>query len=174
MHDNIKGILLAAISAASFGTLAIFTKLAYALGATPSTILIFRFFFASIFLWAFCLMQRRTVPLSARQIVILLLLGALGYGMMSYFFFLSVAMIPASMAGLLLYTYPVLVTICAHLIGDETIDTVKTGALILASTGLVLVRVSFQTTSNRGWLMHWDLLWSIPSLLFSTTEFFNP
>lgn len=151
LHDNTKGIILAAISAASFGALAIFTKFGYALGATASTILIIRFFSAFLFLWALCLIQGRVVLLPAKQVVVLLLMGALGYGMASYFLFLSLALIPASIAGLLLYTYPTLVTIFAHLLGDETIDSVKTGALILASIGLVLVLgVSFQTINNLG------------------------
>src|SRR5258708_12084312 len=72
------GVLLIIISAASFGTLPIFTRLAYRAGAEPVTLLALRFALASIVMVA--IIAARKIPFPrGRTLLGLFLMGAIGY-----------------------------------------------------------------------------------------------
>jgi drug/metabolite transporter (DMT)-like permease len=129
-------------SGAAFGTMAIFGKLAYGEGATVATLLAIRFAFAAVAFWAVVLAGggRRELRGSARRDVgIALALGACGYAVQAGCFFAALTRIDASLLSLLLYTYPAIVAGAAVALGRERIDGRRVAALLLASSGLVLV-----------------------------------
>lgn len=151
MKQQHAGALLVAASAAGFATLAIFIKFAYAAGANTITILAGRFILAS-FCLAFIL-KRRGIPLIVEKELMkrLLLMGGLGYGSMSMLFALSIQYLPASLAAMLLYTYPALVSVLSFLIGDEQYSWEKGLALAICFSGLFLVLgVSIENISMLG------------------------
>ena len=76
--QRITGILLIAISAASFGTLAIFGRLLYAEGLDTFTMLFLRFGFATLLMAAILLVRRERVP-RGKVLLQLIGMGALGY-----------------------------------------------------------------------------------------------
>jgi drug/metabolite transporter (DMT)-like permease len=94
------GVLLVLVSAASFAALAIFAKLAYKAGGATLPVLNWRFILASLCMAAYFLFSKRNLRLPLRDIGILFLLGALGYGSMSTFFFMSLQYINASTASM--------------------------------------------------------------------------
>lgn len=151
MNQQYIGALQVAASAAGFATLAIFIKFAYAAGASTTTILAWRFTLAALCLAL--LLKFRGVPLllDKRMILKLALLGGLGYGTMSTFFALSVKYVPASLAAMLLYTYPAIVSVLSFFIGDERYTWQKGLALAVCFSGLFLVLgVSFDNVSMLG------------------------
>lgn len=75
---RLTGILLIALSASSFGTLAIFGRWLYAAGMDTFTILFLRFSLAAM-LMAFLLMLKRESLPRRRIFVQLLGMGAVGY-----------------------------------------------------------------------------------------------
>ncbi|MHB9095957.1 MAG: EamA family transporter, partial [Eubacteriales bacterium] len=74
-----------------------------------------------------------------KQLLALAGLGAMGYGLMSTFFFSAVELIPASITAILLYTYPVIVTVLSAWVYKEAITGYKIISLIISSIGLVMV-----------------------------------
>ena len=139
---NRAGTLFCLASAAAFGAMAIFGKLAYEQGATAGTLLATRFILAAGVFWAVLLVRRRTREVRAlgrRDVVLALLLGAIGYAAQASFYFSALERIDASLLALLLYTFPAMVTVAAVAIGRERFEVRRAVALILASGGGVLI-----------------------------------
>jgi drug/metabolite transporter (DMT)-like permease len=75
--DRLVGIFLIAVSAASFGAMAIFARLAYEAGANPITVLFLRFTLAAVFMSAVMAAKGTTFP-RGRTLMTLLLMGGFG------------------------------------------------------------------------------------------------
>lgn len=136
------GAFFCLVSAAAFGAMGIFGKLAYGEGATVGTLLASRFVFAAALLWLFLACTgglRHLRALSRRDVGIALALGAVGYGAQAGGYFAALDRLDASLLSLLVYTYPVIVTVAAIALGRESASRRTTLALGLACTGLVLV-----------------------------------
>jgi drug/metabolite transporter (DMT)-like permease len=137
-----SGVLYCLASAAAFGAMGIFGKLAYDEGATVGTLLATRFVFAAAILWLFVVgagAARHLRALSRRDFGVALALGAVGYGAQAGCYFAALERLDASLLSLLVYTYPVMVTVAAIALRRESGSRRTVGALALASTGLVLV-----------------------------------
>ena len=137
-----SGTLLCVGSAAGFGAMAVFGKLAYDNGATVGTLLAVRFAIAAAMFWVLVLADRSVREirsLGRRDIAIALALGAGGYAVQAGCFFTALERIDASLLSLLLYTFPAMVAVAAIVLGRERADVRRLGALGLASGGLVLV-----------------------------------
>jgi len=136
---NKLGIIITSISAAGFGSMAIFAKIAYAHGSNVTTLLSIRFITAGLLFLLIMKLSKTSWGLNRKQLAYLIALGAAGYGVLSNLFFAGVALIPASVASLLLYTYPTMVCILAYLIGDEKMYPQKVLALLISAVGITLV-----------------------------------
>jgi drug/metabolite transporter (DMT)-like permease len=144
------GTLLCVGSAAGFGAMAVFGKLAYDNGATVGTLLAVRFALAAALFWALVLADgsaREIRSLGRRDIVLALALGACGYAAQAGCFFAALDRIDASLLSLVLYTFPAMVAVAAIVLGRERADSRRLGALGLASGGLVLVLASAKAGS---------------------------
>ncbi len=110
------GIILVLISAAGFGSGALFVQPLYDAGMSAMAVLFWRFFTAALFSWGFLLVssQRRLSlrGLSRRRLAVLLLLGALYVGN-SYAFFASLEVVSISLASIITYLYPAIVAVMA-------------------------------------------------------------
>jgi drug/metabolite transporter (DMT)-like permease len=134
-----RGALLCLLSAAAFGTLGIFGKLASEAGANTATTLLVRFALAGLVFAAILRVTGRWERLSRRVVLTGLGLGAFGYSLQSALFFAAIERLDVSMVALLLYTYPAFVTLAAIALGRAA-PSLRTGvALTVASAGLVLV-----------------------------------
>ena len=118
--QRMRGALLCLLSAAAFGTLGIFGKLASEAGANTATTLFVRFALAgAVFAvvlrvtgrWASLRRLPRRVALTG------LGLGAFGYSLQSGLFFAAIDRLDVSMVALILYTYPAFVTVAAIALG---------------------------------------------------------
>src|SRR5437870_3975752 len=114
---NPGGSLLCLASAAAFGTMAIFGKLAYGEGADVTTLLAVRFTLAAAVLWVVVLARGGMPRLARRDVGMALGLGACGYALQAGLYFSALERIDASLLSLLLYTYPALVTVAAVMLG---------------------------------------------------------
>jgi drug/metabolite transporter (DMT)-like permease len=145
------GIIITSLSAAGFGTMAIFGKIAYAHGSNVITLLSIRFILASLFFILLLKIFKVSLKMTKKQIISLIILGALGYGLLSYLFFYGVNLIPASLAGLLLYTYPTIVCLLTYFLKDEEMFPQKIIALLVSAVGLILVLgPAFNSVDIRG------------------------
>ena len=139
MHEKNLGAWFIIASAAGFATLGILIKYAFAGGANIVTILAGRFLIAAVFLLLYLMLRRIPLTVSRKAFWQLTLMGAVGYGGMSMLYANGIHYLPASLTGLLLYTYPALVSLLSVLVGDERCTVQKGVALVICSAGLVLV-----------------------------------
>ncbi len=136
------GAIACLASAAAFGAMGVFGKLAYDEGATVGTLLATRFVLAAALFWMLlaCAGGGRLLRgLSGRDVGMALALGAIGYGAQAGGYFAALERLDASLLALLVYTFPVMVTVSAIALGRERANRRTTGALALASAGLALV-----------------------------------
>src|SRR5687767_11654597 len=106
------GALFCLSSAAAFGAMGVFGKLAYDEGATVGTLLAARFVIAAALFWVVAVVAgggRELRALPRRDVVLALALGAVGYGAQSGGYFAALERLDASLLAMLVYTFPVIV-----------------------------------------------------------------
>jgi drug/metabolite transporter (DMT)-like permease len=127
-------------SAASFGTLPVLVKYAYATGSTPLQTLAFRFLLAALGLHALAFLRGEHVfQVRARRMAQFLLLGGAGYAAQSAAFFGALCCLPASLVELIAYAYPSLVTVGAWLVFRRPIGGRRALALAVSFGGVALL-----------------------------------
>jgi drug/metabolite transporter (DMT)-like permease len=135
--QNLIGVLLILISGICFGAMAIFARLTYEAGASPTTVLFLRFGIASVCMLVIMFMRRLPFP-RGRTLLTLVLMGGVGYVGQSLCYFTALTLASAGLVALLLYLYPAIVTILAVIILKERVSKVKGIALVFALTGTVM------------------------------------
>jgi len=134
---KLVGILLIAISAASFGTLAIFGRYVYADGMDIFTALFIRFGVSAVFMTVILILRKEHFP-RGRILAQLIGMGAVGYVGQSFLYLSSIKYASTGLVALLLYLYPMFVFILSVIFLREKVTTVKVVALILALIGCAL------------------------------------
>jgi len=132
--DKLLGVLLIAVSAAAFGAMAIFTHYAYASGANVVGLLMVRFILAAAALMVVMRVRRIGIPPWSR-VAGLAAMGGIGYAGQAFTFFTALNYAPASLVALLLYLYPMFVTVLAAVFLRERLTAAAMIALVLCSVG---------------------------------------
>lgn len=132
-----SAIALILLSALGFGSMALFAKFAYAAGTTPSMLLALRFALAAALLAPVVFMRRLHLPRGG-ALAGFLLMGAL-YTAQSQSYFSALMYASSGLVALLLYVYPVLVTLLVLAFGWERLDKRTAGFLALAIAGMVVM-----------------------------------
>ncbi|SDD24069.1 EamA domain-containing membrane protein RarD [Cupriavidus sp. YR651] len=133
-RGTLAGVLLIAASASAFGAMAIFARYAFASGADVYGLLAVRFTLAAIAMAV--VMRARGIRLPHwRRVLALAAMGGIGYVSQSYCFFTALNYAQASLVALLLYLYPLFVTILAAVFLKERLTTPAVIALVLCSVG---------------------------------------
>jgi drug/metabolite transporter (DMT)-like permease len=138
-HAGAVGPLLCLLSAAGFGAMAIFGKLAYDEGIEVGDLLLVRFALASAVLLAVATATGALRGLPRRAVLAGLGMGAIGYATQSGLFFGALDRMDASLLALILYVYPALVLIGAVALGRERASVRRVVALVVALAGTALV-----------------------------------
>lgn len=136
--NRASGVLLVAVSAAAFGIMPIFAKLAYQTGASTYTLLFVRFACAAAVMFALVLARRLPLP-SGRELAAYLLLGGAGYVGQSLCYFTAINHAASGTVSLLFYTYPALVMTGSVLVLGERLTARKVLSLVLALGGAFLI-----------------------------------
>ena len=137
MSPRAAGVALIAVSAASFGAMAIFARLAYDGGADVTAVLFLRFLIAAP-LMAVLMRVRGLAWPRGRLLVGLAAMGGLGYVGQSLSFFTALTKASASLVALLLYAYPAIVTVLSVVVLGERLTRLRVFALGVALVGAVL------------------------------------
>lgn len=82
--------------------------------------------------------RQRTLFFDARQVFILILLGAVGYTGQAALYFAALERNPASLNSLLLYVYPAFVALFNWFVNHRTLSAREWVALAIASFGVIL------------------------------------
>lgn len=131
------GILLIAISAASFGTLAIFGRFLYDDGVDTFTMLFLRFGIAALLMSVILFIRREALP-RGKVLWQLIGMGALGYVGQSFSYLTATQYASAGLVALLLYLYPMFVFILSVVILREKVTWIQVTALLFAFSGTAL------------------------------------
>ncbi len=137
LPQRLRGGLWIAASAAGFGAMAIFAKLAYAEGVGLETLLFLRFALGGACLALILRWRRQAWPAPALWPG-LAAMGGIGYVGQSYCYFAALRHASAGLTALLLYLYPVLVTLLAALLGRQRLSGRKLLAVGAAFVGTLL------------------------------------
>ena len=138
-HPAPVGALLCLLSAAGFGAMAVFGKLAYDEGVEVGDLLLVRFALASVALVAIAAATGKLRGLPRRVVVAGLGMGAIGYAAQSGLFFAALERMDASLLALILYVYPALVLAGAVALRRERATSRRVAALVVALAGVALV-----------------------------------
>jgi drug/metabolite transporter (DMT)-like permease len=131
-----SAIALVLLSALGFGSMALFAKLAYREGVSPTLLLALRFVLAAALLAPVIRIRRISLP-RGRALAGFALMGVL-YTAQSQSYFTALLHASSGLVGLLLYIYPVLVTLLAVLFKWEKLDRRTFMLLLLATAGMAV------------------------------------
>lgn len=138
MRQRILGIIFILISAAGFGAMPIFANYTYKYGTDPVTLLFLRFTLASGIMLIYNMFRNARFP-TRRVLIILILMGGIGYAGQSFSYFTALLYAPAGTVAILLYLCPAMVTGLSIVFFKHKITLPEIFALILALTGGVCV-----------------------------------
>jgi drug/metabolite transporter (DMT)-like permease len=130
-------VALTALSAAFFGSLAVYGKFADRMGISTTELLAVRFGVAAVILWVVAVARREKLWWG-RRTVGLALMGLLYVGQAAAYF-TSLKTVPAAVTSILLYVYPVIVMLLAALFLGERLTRIRVAALVLAGAGVFAV-----------------------------------
>lgn len=131
------GVILTAVSAVFFGSLAIYGKLAERLGIPLTELLAVRFGLAGAILWVLALVRRERLWWGRRSLG-LVVMGLLYVGQAATFFS-SLRTVPAAVTSILLYLYPVIVMLIAAGFLGERLGRTRVVAVAVAGAGVFAV-----------------------------------
>ena len=135
---RLTGILLIVISAAAFGTLAIFGRLIYADGVDTFSMLFLRFGFAALIMTVILFVRRENFP-RGKFLAALIGMGAIGYVGQSFTYLSAIKYASAGLVALLLYLYPMFVFVLSVVFLHEKLTWFKVVAIVLALIGTALI-----------------------------------
>ena len=150
---SLSGILCAVASAVCFGMLAVLGKLAYAKGFATGEILQYRFGFGAVLLLIyFAIMDRQVLRAKPKTLLKAGFLGIVLYPVQSMSFMASLKYIPAATTSLILYFYPVAVTLLSALFFKTRLDRIValSLSLLVAGCGLVFYDAFLRSISQTG------------------------
>jgi drug/metabolite transporter (DMT)-like permease len=131
------GVVWVALSAAGFGAMAVFAKLAYRDGLSLPTLLFLRFAIAGGLLAVWGLLHGMHWP-RGRDLLWVAAMGAIGYVGQSWCYFAALQHATAGLVSLLLYLYPAIVTVLSALVYRRSIGTGRVAAVAAALAGTAL------------------------------------
>ncbi len=135
-----SALIAALVSAACFGTLAIFATLAYRAGAEPLPLLAWRFAVAAVALGAYVSLTRRGgLRISRSDALRYAGIALFGYGAASVCFFNALNYADASIVAVLLYTYPAMVILAERVFIGTRLTPTRTAGVGLTFLGCALV-----------------------------------
>ncbi|MCY3698976.1 MAG: DMT family transporter [Gemmatimonadetes bacterium] len=151
MRKITRGLLVVFLASLGYGALPIFAKLALAAGVEVLPLLAWRFLLGSGLLWIFVVATGRPRPPRGRRTG-LVLLGLL-YALNSVCYMLGLDRLPASVATLVLFSYPAMTVLLARFWVGERLTPRRIAALALTTAGCAL---TVGTGLGGGMRWAWD------------------
>ena len=134
--DRLIGVFLVALSAACFGTNAIFARIGYDAGANPVTFLFIRFLIASPVM--ILIMKARGLKFpQGKLLVSLTLIGGIGLAGTTLCFYTAIDLAPVNLIIVIAYMYPTVVTLLSAVFLKQPITGPKIVALLLTVVGIL-------------------------------------
>lgn len=138
MNVKVKGYLLGALAAASYGMNPLFALPLYSDGMDPYSVLFFRYLFAIPILGIMLKARGRTFAVSRHDILPLVVMGLL-LAMSSLSLFLSYNYMEAGIASTMLFVYPIMVAVIMAIFFHERITAQTASCIFVALVGIALL-----------------------------------
>ena len=138
MNTKVKGYILGAIAAATYGMNPLFTLPLYKEGMNPDSVLFFRYLFAIPILGIMLKARGRSFSLKRKEILPLVILGWL-VAISSLTLFQSYNYMEAGIASTILFVYPILVALIMAVAFKEKITLQTVLCIFLALSGIGLL-----------------------------------
>lgn len=131
------GFVLILISAASFGSMALFANLAYQAGTSPTSLLILRFSIAALLMLPIVIWRGAKFP-PRKHLFGYMFMGAVLYTLQAQSYFTALKYASSGLVALLLYTFPVMVTLLVAVLGWEKLTKDRVLPLFISIIGTAL------------------------------------
>lgn len=138
MNVKVKGYLLGALAAASYGMNPLFALPLYSDGMDPYSVLFFRYLFAIPILGIMLKARGRTFAVSRHDLLPLVVMGLL-LAMSSLSLFLSYNYMEAGIASTMLFVYPIMVAVIMAIFFRERITAQTASCILVALVGIALL-----------------------------------
>lgn len=135
--QRLAGAFFVLLSAAGFGALGIFGKLAFSSGVSIDTLLMLRFAVAGVLMSILMFLLRLPWP-KGGDLLLLIGMGAIGYVGQAFCYFSALRHASAGLTALLLYLYPALVTLASAALGRQKLTLPKLLAVAATLAGILL------------------------------------
>lgn len=154
MNVKVKGYVLGAIAAATYGMNPLFALPLYKAGMDPDSVLFFRYLFAIPVLGIMLKARGRSFKIGLRDVPVLMVMGLL-VAFSSLALFLSYNYMAAGIASTLLFVYPIMVALIMAVCFHEklTVQTVLCILLALGGIGMLYRTGGGATLSIAGVLL---------------------
>ncbi len=154
MNVKVKGYILGALAAATYGMNPLFALPLYKAGMDPDSVLFFRYLFAIPVLGIMLKARGRNFKLQRKEVFPLMIMGLL-VSLSSLTLFLSYNYMEAGIASTLLFVYPIIVALIMAVVFKEklTLQTVLCILLALGGIGLLYKGSDGTTLSMTGILL---------------------
>lgn len=137
-NNNLTGYALAILSGASFGLIPLFTIPVTDAGMGYASIILYRFFFGSLFMLAFLLCRQVSLRISWSDFLRISILSLI-YIICAFTLFGSYDYISSGVATSLIYTNPIWCCVIGLLFLGERLSRRKTLAIVLTTIGVMLL-----------------------------------
>jgi drug/metabolite transporter (DMT)-like permease len=140
-YKGYKGAAFVLLSAFLFGLIPILAVFAYKSRVSVMSLHFVRFTIASAALCFLLYMQREKAALQVgkRNLLKLFVLGGIMFTLTSFGYFSSIKYIPASVAALIFYSYPALVSVGSSFVNKERLSRPVILSIIISFLGLVFL-----------------------------------
>lgn len=145
------GTLLVLFSAAGFGSMALFAKIAYADGVDTASLLALRFVIAAALLGGLAFVRGACFP-RGRVLANCMLMGV-AYATMAWAYFSALHYASSATVAMVLYVYPILVAVAAATLGIDRFGLPESLSLAFSTAGLSLVLGGTMQGSSSGLLL---------------------
>ena len=153
-HTQLSGFVFAIIGTLLFSLKSIFIKLAFMEEIDATTLLFLRMsislpFYLLVLMYALKTRPEKAAKLNKSNIIIIAILGFLGYYLSSYLDFESLQYISAQLERLVLFTYPIMVAILSWVFFRERVTIKVFISMILSYAGIAFLFFNESGTGNE-------------------------
>ncbi|QXM06999.1 DMT family transporter [Crassaminicella indica] len=140
LHNTHKGYLAGILSAIFFGCSGLFVKNAQSSGLDSISILVLQYVLILPTLWGISFWKyRQQIKIGKKELLKLFFLGMFIQSSVSRCYYESFQYLDISIATILLFTYPIIITILSSIFGKSKLNKIIILSVIIAFFGCVLI-----------------------------------
>ena len=167
LTKNTKGYIYGALAALLFGSSGLLVKLAYDMDLDATTLLTLQNLIAVPILWTISFLKYRdSILVNKKMMLRLFVLGFFLNSLVTLFYYKAFAYLDISIATILLFTYPILITLYALLFSKEKPNRIIIFSLLTVFLGCIFVLDILNIQSGISKI---GILFGVGSALFYAT-----